>query len=266
MLIRLENVTKTYRMGAERIHALNDLSLQVRENEYVAVMGPSGSGKSTLMNILGCLDRPTSGRYEFEEHLVTEMGIGQLARIRNEMMGFVFQSFELLPRLNALRNVELPLIYARKGWWGRYRRCRQVLERVGLGDRLRHRPNQLSGGERQRLAIARALINNPRLLLADEPTGNLDTRTGSEILTVFDVLHREGQTIVMVTHETSVAARARRVVRMEDGRIYSDLPTSEDLSLYGEASFARDVGPGDPDGTVEIDDADPPPAREDTPP
>ena len=261
MLIRLKNVTKLYRMGTERIHALDDLSLEVDENEYVAVMGPSGSGKSTLMNIMGCLDRPTSGTYELEDHLVTEMGVGQLAHIRNELIGFVFQSFELLPRLNALRNAELPLIYARKSWLWRRGRCRDVLERVGLGDRMRHRPNQLSGGERQRLAIARALVNHPSLLLADEPTGNLDTTTGAEILSVFDMLHQEGQTIVMVTHETAVAARAKRIVRMEDGRIYSDLPAAEDLAVHEEMPLAREPGAGSANSSTENRNS----GREDTP-
>ena len=265
MLIRLKNVTKLYRMGTERIHALDDLSLKVDGNEYVAVMGPSGSGKSTLMNIMGCLDRPTSGTYELEDHLVTDMSVGQLARIRNELIGFVFQSFELLPRLNALRNAELPLIYARKSWLWRRGRCREVLERVGLGDRMRHRPNQLSGGERQRLAIARALVNHPSLLLADEPTGNLDTTTGAEILSVFDMLHQEGQTIVMVTHETAVAARAKRIVRMEDGRIYSDLPTEEDLELHGEMPLAGSLEVAAPQGSGEDKDAGPQSAGEEKP-
>jgi len=264
MLIRLQDVTKIYRMGTEEIHALDEVSLEVDENEYVAVMGPSGSGKSTLMNIVGCLDRPTSGTYELEDHLVTELGVGQLARIRNELIGFVFQSFELLPRLDAMRNAELPLIYARKSWLWRRGRCREVLERVGLGDRLGHRPNQLSGGERQRLAIARALVNHPSLLLADEPTGNLDTHTGQEILSVFDMLHQEGQTIVMVTHETAVAARAKRIVRMEDGRIYSDLPTARDLAEHGELSIAESLGVAAPDRLGADESTEPPSAGEET--
>jgi len=219
MMIRLENVTKVYRVGVERIHALNGISLEVAENEYLAVMGPSGSGKSTLMNILGCLDRPTSGTYQLDGKLLTRMGAGGLASIRNQRIGFVFQSFELLPRLNALKNVELPLIYSGLGWYSRRRRARAVLERVGLTGRMKHRPNQLSGGEKQRVAIARALIVNPRILLADEPTGNLDSRTSEEILALFDQLHRQGQTIIMVTHEEHVAGHSKRIVQMKDGRI-----------------------------------------------
>ena len=218
----LENVTKIYRVGVDRVHALNGVSLEMAENEYVAVMGPSGSGKSTLMNILGCLDRATSGTYQLDGQYLHRTGGAGLARIRNERIGFVFQSFELLPRLSAQKNVELPLIYSGTGWYHRRRRARQVLERVGLGDRVRHRPNQLSGGEKQRVAIARALIIHPRILLADEPTGNLDSRTSSEILALFDELHREGQTIIIVTHEEHVARHASRVLRMSDGRICAD--------------------------------------------
>jgi len=248
MLIRLTDITKIYKMGAERIHALDGLSLELGENEYVAVMGPSGSGKSTLMNVIGCLDRPTSGTYELDGRPTTKMGAGHLARVRNERIGFVFQSFELLPRLSALKNVELPLIYSRAGWWGRRKRCQTALERVGLTDRARHRPNQLSGGERQRVAIARALINSPALLLADEPTGNLDTKTGAEILALFDQLHREGQTIIMVTHERSVAGHAKRIVRMRDGRIQSDLPAERDV-LAQPVGTETDGAPEGGEGT-----------------
>jgi len=228
IVIRLHEVRRIYKVGAERIHALDGVDLEIRANEYVAVMGHSGSGKSTLMNLLGCLDRATEGRYELDGHDATKMSGGALARIRNEKIGFVFQSFELLPRFNALKNVELPLIYSRKAVWSRRELARKALERVGLGERIKHRPNQLSGGEKQRIAIARALINNPSILLADEPTGNLDTKTSEEILGLFDRLHAEGQTIIMVTHEADVARHAKRIIRMRDGRIISDLPVHLD--------------------------------------
>jgi putative ABC transport system ATP-binding protein len=229
-VIRLIEVTKHYEVGVEHIRALDGVNLEVGHNEYVAIMGTSGSGKSTLMNILGCLDRPTGGRYELDGRDVTRMGAGALARVRNNRIGFVFQSFELLPRLTALKNVELPLIYSPAGWWGRGRKARHVLTTVGLKDRMSHRPNQLSGGQKQRVAIARALINNPAILLADEPTGNLDSRTSEEILALFNELHRQGQTIIMVTHEPDVARHARRVVRMRDGKVVSDLPSDQDAS------------------------------------
>src|SRR5438270_13120977 len=228
MVIRLEEITKVYKVGVEHIRALDGVDLEVDRNEYVAVMGTSGSGKSTLMNILGCLDRPTGGTYELDGRNVTRMGGAALARVRNERIGFVFQSFELLPRFTALKNVELPLIYARAGWWNRRARAKDALATVGLKDRMKHRPNQLSGGQKQRVAIARALVARPAILLADEPTGNLDSATREEILGLFTDLHRQGQTIIMVTHEPDVARRAHRVVRMKDGRVLSDLPVERD--------------------------------------
>jgi putative ABC transport system ATP-binding protein len=226
-IIRLQNVTRIYKVGIELIHALDGIDLELRENEYVAVMGVSGSGKSTLMNVLGCLDRATSGYYELDGQDTTKMSDAALARVRNERIGFVFQSFELLGQLSALKNVEIPLIYSKNGWWSRRKRAKNVLERVGLGDRITHKPNQLSGGEKQRVAIARALVCNPSILLADEPTGNLDSKTSEGILKLFDQLHREGQTIIIVTHEEYVAHHARRVIHMRDGRVYSDLPSNQ---------------------------------------
>ena len=240
MIIRLENVTKHYRVGPEKIRALDGVSLDVDRNEYVAVMGTSGSGKSTLMNILGCLDRPTGGVYELDGRVTTRMGSAALARVRNERIGFVFQSFELLPRLSALKNVELPLLYCSDGWWGRRAKAKESLRQVGLQDRMRHRPNQLSGGQKQRVAIARALINRPAILLADEPTGNLDSATTEEILGLFDELHRSGQTIIMVTHEPDVARRAHRIIRMKDGRVQSDVSSQSDaVSAPARESLAR---------------------------
>ena len=239
MVIRLSNITKHYKVGPERIRALDGVNLEIERNEYVAVMGTSGSGKSTLMNILGCLDRPTSGTYELDGKDTTRLGAGALAQVRNERIGFVFQSFELLPRLSALKNAELPLLYSSAAWFGRRSRARQAMRTVGLGDRMRHRPNQLSGGQKQRVAIARALINRPAILLADEPTGNLDSATTDEILGLFDDLHRSGQTLIMVTHEPDVARHARRIIRMKDGRVQSDLPVDQDaVGLGGAIPFA----------------------------
>jgi putative ABC transport system ATP-binding protein len=227
-VIRLAGITKIYRVGVEEIRALAGVDLEVRQNDYVAVMGASGSGKSTLMNIIGCLDRPTAGRYELDGELTTSLGAAALARVRNERIGFVFQSFELLGRLSALKNVELPLLYSPSGWWTRRKQAKAALDRVGLSDRMKHRPNQLSGGQKQRVAIARALVSQPAILLADEPTGNLDTATSEEILALFAQLHREGQTIILVTHEADVARHAKRIIRMRDGKVYSDLPVEQD--------------------------------------
>lgn len=228
VIITLQDVRREYNLGVECIHALDGVSLELKDNEYVAIMGHSGSGKSTLMNVLGCLDRATAGSYVLDGEDTTKMSDASLARVRNERIGFVFQSFELLGQLSACRNVEMPLIYAANGWLSRRKLATEALERVGLKGRMRHKPNQLSGGEKQRVAIARALICKPSILLADEPTGNLDTKTSREIMDLFRRLHDEGQTIIMVTHEADIACHADRIIRMEDGKVISDLPTAKD--------------------------------------
>jgi putative ABC transport system ATP-binding protein len=222
-LIETRDLWKTYVMGQEEIHALRGVSIEIDKGEYVAIMGPSGSGKSTLMNLIGCLDTPTKGSYLLNSKEVASMNDDELARIRNEEIGFVFQTFNLLPRATALHNVELPLVYGGVSGKARQERARQALAHVELTDRASHRPNELSGGQRQRVAIARALVNNPSILLADEPTGNLDSKTGTEIMGVFDKLHQAGNTIVLVTHEADIAANAHRVIHIRDGQVEKDV-------------------------------------------
>jgi putative ABC transport system ATP-binding protein len=224
MLISIRNLHRVYEVGSEKVHALDGVDLDIQPNEYVAVMGPSGSGKSTLMNIVGCLDTPTGGTYRLKDREIEKLSDNDLAGIRNREIGFVFQTFNLLPRADALHNVELPLVYAGMKHEDRRRRAREALELVGLGDRMKHKPNELSGGQRQRVAIARALVNNPSIILADEPTGNLDTHTGEEIMVAFENIWKQGNTVIIVTHEADIAAHARRVVRMRDGKIESDGP------------------------------------------
>lgn len=226
-IIEIDKVAKVYKMGSEKVFALREVSVDIHENEYVAIMGPSGSGKSTLMNILGCLDTPTGGRYAIEEADVSRMNDNQLADIRNRKIGFVFQTFNLLPRATSLKNVELPLIYAGISASERQEKAKLALQKVGLEDRMTHKPNELSGGQRQRVAIARALVNNPSIILADEPTGNLDTKTGEEIMQLFADLWKGGNTIILVTHEEDIAKHAHRIIKIRDGLIESDLKNPE---------------------------------------
>jgi len=221
-VIRIENLTRFYTIGEETVRALNGINLSIQKNEYVALMGPSGSGKSTLMNIIGCLDTPTFGEYFLNGPNVAQLSDSELAAIRNKEIGFVFQTFNLLPRLTALQNVALPLVYAGIPEAERLKKAKEVLEQVGLGDRIKHRPNELSGGQRQRVAVARALVNHPSIILADEPTGNLDSKTSEEIMQLLDIIHQAGNTIVLVTHEEDIALHAKRVVRMRDGIVESD--------------------------------------------
>jgi putative ABC transport system ATP-binding protein len=222
VVIRTYDLWKTYFMGTEEIHAVSGVSIEIKKGEYVAIMGPSGSGKSTLMNLIGCLDTPTAGRYYINGQLVSDLSDDELAHIRNKEIGFVFQTFNLLPRATALHNVELPLIYNGTPAPVRLERAKQALLNVELGGRMYHKPNELSGGQRQRVAIARALVNNPAILLADEPTGNLDSATGNEIMALFERLHEQGNTIVLVTHEHDIAMRARRIIHLRDGKVERD--------------------------------------------
>jgi len=222
LVIKTEELVKVYEMGAEQVHALRGVNLEIRKGEYVAIMGPSGSGKSTLMNLIGCLDSPTSGKYWLAGRLVSDLDDDELAYIRNKEIGFVFQTFNLLPRATALHNVELPLIYNGTPADERIEKAKKALECVDLADRMQHKPNELSGGQRQRVAVARALVNNPSIVLADEPTGNLDSKTGEEIMALFENLHRQGNTIILVTHENEIAQHAHRIIHIRDGRIASD--------------------------------------------
>ncbi|MDJ0700498.1 MAG: ABC transporter ATP-binding protein [Woeseiaceae bacterium] len=229
-MLVLRDVVRTYDMGSETVYALRGVSLDIARNEYVAIMGPSGSGKSTLMNIIGCLDVPTSGTYSLDGEMVAKKSEAELATIRNRMIGFVFQTFNLIPRSNILHNVELPLIYGGVGRAERRGMAEHALERVGLADRRMHKPNELSGGQRQRVAIARALVFSPSIILADEPTGNLDTRTGEEVMEMIDELHDAGQTVILVTHEDNIAAHARRTITLLDGHIEKDFAHAEDAA------------------------------------
>jgi putative ABC transport system ATP-binding protein len=231
VVIRTEGLTKVYEMGAEQVHALSGIDVEIRKGEYVAIMGPSGSGKSTLMNLIGCLDSPSAGRYWLAGRLVSELDDDELAYIRNKEIGFVFQTFNLLPRATALHNVELPLIYNGTPAEERVEKAKQALERVDLTSRITHKPNELSGGQRQRVAIARALVNDPSIVLADEPTGNLDSKTGEEIMGLFANLHRQGNTIILVTHEMDIAQHAHRVIFIRDGKIASDEKVTKNKPL-----------------------------------
>lgn len=223
-IISIKNISKEYIMGREKIFALKDVSININKNEYVALMGPSGSGKSTLMNILGCLDSPTGGQYVLNGTNVSRMTDDELAHVRNKEIGFVFQTFNLLPRLSALENVALPMVYAGLNKQNRTTRAEQVMDMVGLKDRMHHKPNELSGGQRQRVAIARALVNNPSIILADEPTGNLDTKTSYEIMNIFEEINSKGNTVILVTHEEDIAKHAKRIVRLRDGLVETDIP------------------------------------------
>jgi putative ABC transport system ATP-binding protein len=235
MLISIQHLNKTYIMGAEKVEALKDVSVNIEKNEYVALMGPSGSGKSTLMNLLGCLDSPSNGQYWLNGIEVSTMDDSELAEVRNKQIGFVFQTFNLLPRLSALENVALPLVYAGYSKEDRLEKARKTLESVGLGDRVMHRPNELSGGQRQRVAIARALVNDPAIILADEPTGNLDTKTSHEIMGLFEQIHQAGNTVILVTHEQDIAQHAHRIVRLRDGLIESD-QLNEQIVRFSDSS------------------------------
>ncbi len=236
ILIAIKDLSRSYTMGEETVQALKSVSLDIRKNEYVALMGPSGSGKSTLMNLLGCLDSPTAGEYLLNGKNVSSMSDGELAEVRNKEIGFVFQTFNLLPRLSALDNVALPLIYAGANRTVRTDRAEKALRSVNLSDRMHHKPNELSGGQRQRVAIARALVNNPAIILADEPTGNLDTKTSIEIMALFEEIHRKGNTVILVTHEPDIAAHAHRIVRLRDGLIESDIQNTEIISFANRAA------------------------------
>jgi putative ABC transport system ATP-binding protein len=234
MLISIKNLNKTYIMGQEKVEALKDVSIDIEKNEYVALMGPSGSGKSTLMNLIGCLDSPSRGEYWLNGTEVSTMDDGELAEVRNKEIGFVFQTFNLMPRLSALENVALPLVYAGIGKEERLERARKTLESVGLGDRVTHKPNELSGGQRQRVAVARALVNNPAIILADEPTGNLDTKTSYEIMGLFEQIHKAGNTVILVTHEQDIAQHAHRIIRLRDGLVESDIRNENIVSMATE--------------------------------
>lgn len=237
-IIKTKDIVKLYVMGTEELYALKGVSMTIHKNEYVAIMGPSGSGKSTMMNIIGCLDTPTSGYYELNGQNVSEMDDNDLATVRNKEIGFVFQTFNLLPRSNALHNVELPLIYAGLSKTVRMEQAEEALVKVGLQDRMKHKPNELSGGQRQRVAIARALVNKPSIILADEPTGNLDSKTGDEIMELFDNLHSQGNTIILVTHEDFIAEHAHRVIRLRDGLIETDKETEKGIKYKSEKAAA----------------------------
>ncbi len=231
-IISVDSLKKTYIMGTEKVHALQSITLDIHKNEYVALMGPSGSGKSTLMNLLGCLDTPTSGTYSLNGTDVSEMEDGDLAEVRNKEIGFVFQTFNLLPRLSSLENVALPLVYSGMSKKKRLEQAQKALESVGLGDRVHHRPNELSGGQRQRVAIARAIVNNPAIILADEPTGNLDTKTSIEIMAIFEEIHKKGNTIIIVTHEPDIAEHAHRIIRLRDGLVETDVKNDKIISAF----------------------------------